>query len=209
MKRFLFVIATGALAAAPVAAAPPTLTLKSSSPTALYSGAVTLSGVLSTARTGQSVDIQAQECGQNAFKKIATVTTTTGGAYTSSVKPTLNTTYQAKQKGATSPQVTVKVVPKLTLRKTGSRPTRKFAVTLTSAQSFVGKYVLFQKRTSVKWKTVKKVTLTSVKPGTAPTQVTSQNFGVRIKGHPKVRVILVATQAGNCYLPATSNAVRS
>ena len=209
MKRFLFVFAVGVVAAAPVAAAPPTLTLKSSQPTALYGSAVTLSGVLSTARAGQSVDIQAQECGQNAFKKVATVTTTTGGGYSTSVKPTLNTIYQAKQKGSTSPQVTVKVVPKLTLRKTGSRPTRKFAVTLTSAQSFVGKYVVFQKRTSVKWRTVKKVTLTSVMTATAPTQVTSQSFAVRIKGHPKVRVILPAIQAGSCYLPATSNAVRS
>ena len=209
MKSLVFIAAAAALTAAPVAAAPPTITLKASATTVTYGGSTTLSGVLSTARSGEAVDIQAQECGQTAFKKVATATTTTGGAFSVAVKPTINSNYRAKQKGATSPQVAVKVAPLLRLKKTGSRPTRRFAVTLTSAQSFVGKYVVFQRRTSTKWRTIKKVTLTSVKTTTAPTQVTSQNFAARINRHPKVRVVLPAAQAGTCYLPAVSNSVRS
>jgi hypothetical protein len=210
MKKLVLATTIAALSAAPVAAAPPTVSLKASTPTVSYSGSTTLSGVLSTQRSGQSVDIQAQECGQTAFKRIASVTTTTGGAFSYVAKPTLNTNYQAKQKGATSPAVSIKVAPQLRLFKRSSpNASRRFGVTLTAGQSFVGKYVIFQKRGSTKWLNVKKVSFTSVMTTAAPTQVTSQNFAVRIKRHPKVRVLLPADQAGTCYLPAVSKAIRS
>ena len=209
MKRLLLVGAIAAVGATPVAAAPPTLTLKASSTVVRYGGSTTLSGALSTGKAGQSVDVQAQECGQNAFKKVTSVNTTTGGAFSVAVKPTINTTYQAKQKGATSPPVAVKVAPLLSVKKNGGTTVRRFTVTLTSAQSFVGKYVVFQRRGSKAWRTVKKVTLTTVAPTTAPTQVTTAKVSVRIARHPKVRVLLPAAQAGTCYLPATSAAVRS
>jgi hypothetical protein len=209
MKKLVLATILAALCAAPVAAAPPTLTLKASAVVVRYGATTTLSGVLSTQRTGQSVDLQGQECGQNAYKRITSVTTTSGGAFTYAAKPTTNTSYQAKQKGATSAAVAVKVAPQVRLvKRSSANPSRRFAVAITAAQSFVGKYVVFQKRGSTKWLTVKKVTLTSVMTTTAPTQVTSQNFALRIKRHPKVRVILPADQAGTCYLPAVSNAVR-
>jgi hypothetical protein len=210
MKKLLLATTLAALGAAPVAAAPPALTLKASALQVSYSASTTLSGVLSTQRTGQSVDIQAQECGQNAFKRLASVTTTAGGAFTYAAKPTTNTSYQAKQKGATSPAVAIKVAPQLQLvKRSSSGATRRFAVSLTAAQSFAGKSLVLQKRGSTKWLNVKKVTLASVVTTSAPTQVTSQNFALRIKRHPKVRVILPADQAGTCYAPAASKAIRS
>jgi hypothetical protein len=209
MKKFLLVAAIAALGATPVAAAPPTLTLKAAPTVVTYGGSTTLSGVLSTARTGQSVDIEAQECGQTAFKKLSSVSTTTGGNFSASVKPTINTNYEAKQKGATSPAVGVKVAPLLSLKKNGGTAKRKFTATLTSAQSFVGKYVVFQRRTSTKWRSLKKVTLATVAASTAPTQLTTAKFSFKLKGHPRVRVVLPATQAGTCYLAAKSAAVRS
>jgi hypothetical protein len=209
MKKLLLVGAVAVFVATPVAAAPPTLTLKATPTVVAYGGSTTLSGVLSSGKTGQSVDIQAQECGQNALKKLTSVNTTTGGAFAAAAKPAMKTTYQAKQKGATSPTVAVQVSPSLTLKKTGGKAVRRFTVTLTSAQSFVGKYVVFQRRGSTKWKTVKKVTLTTVAATTAPTQVTTAKFSARILRHPKVRVLLPAAQAGTCYLPAKSPSVRS
>ncbi len=209
MKKFLFIAAIAALGATPVAAAPPTLTLKATPTVVTYGGSTALSGVLSTQKAGQSIDVQAQACGQTAFKKVGSAVTTTGGAYSFTAKPTLNTSYRAKNKGATSAAVAVKVAPLLKVKKTGGVTTRRFLISLTSAQSFVGKYVVFQKRGSTKWLTVKKVTLTKVATTTAPTQVTSQKYSVKIKRHPKVRVILPAAQAGTCYLPAVSKAVRS
>ena len=206
MKKALLGLAIGALGVAPAAAAPPTVSLKAAPTVVSYGGATTLSGTLSTGRAGQSIDILAQECGQTAFKKVASATTTTGGGFSVAVKPTLNTTYEAKQKGATSPVAGVKVSPVVTVKKLSRG---KFSATVTAAQSFVGKYVVFQRRGSTKWRTVKKVTLTTVATTTAPTQVTTAKFSVRIVRHPKVRVLLPAAQAGSCYLPTKSPAVRS
>ena len=69
MKRLIFVATLAALSAAPVAAAPPTLTLKASPTVVAYGGTTTLSGVLSTQKTGQNVSIQGQDCGTGATRQ--------------------------------------------------------------------------------------------------------------------------------------------
>jgi hypothetical protein len=206
MRKAVPIFVLAALCAAPVAAAPPSLTLKAAPTVVAYAGASTLSGVLSTQKTGQAVDIQAQECGQTAFKKLASATTTTGGAYSYAAKPTMNTNYQAKLKGATSPAVAVKVAPVLSLKKLSLG---KFRVSVTAAQSFVGKYVVFQRFRNTKWVTLKKVTLASAKTTTTPTQVTSSTFRIKLPARLRVRAILPATQAATCYLPAKSKVIRS
>jgi hypothetical protein len=206
MKKLILSTALVALCAAPVAAAPPTVTLKASTAIVTYGSTTTLSGVLSSQKTAQSVDIQTQECGQSAYKRLASVRTTTGGAFSYVAKPTINTNYQAKQKGATSAAVAIKVGPLLTLRK---RAVGRFSVSVTAAQSLVGKYVVFQRVRSAKWVTLKKVTLRTVKPLTAPTQVSSASFRIKLPAGLKVRSILPATQAGTCYLPAKSKLIRS
>jgi hypothetical protein len=206
MKKLVLITALTALFAAPVAAAPPTLTLKAAPTVLSYGGSTMLSGVLSTQKVGQSVDIQAQECGQTAFKKLASATTTTGGAFSYAAKPTMNTTYQAKLKSATSPSVAVKVAPVLSLRKLALR---KFSVSVTAAQSFVGKLVVFQRLRNLKWVTLKRVAIATVKTTTAPTQVSSAGFRIKLPARLKVRAVLPATQAGTCYLPTKSGVVRS
>jgi hypothetical protein len=206
MRKALPIFVLAALCAAPVAAAPPSLTLKAAPTVVTYGGTSTLSGVLSTQKTGQSVDIQAQDCGQNAFKKVASATTTTGGAFSSAAKPTIDTNYQAKLKGATSPMVAVKVAPVLSLRKLSLG---KFSVSVTAAQSFVGKYVVFQRLRRTKWVSLKKVTLAIAKTTTAPTQVTSATFRIKLPARLRVRSILPAAQAATCYLGAKSKVIRS
>jgi hypothetical protein len=182
------------------------LTLKAAPTVVTYGGTSTLSGVLSTQKTGESVDIQAQDCGQNAFKKVASATTTTGGAFSYGAKPTIDTSYQAKLKGATSPAVAVKVAPLLTLKKLALG---KFSVSATAAQSFVGKYVVFQRLRRTKWVTLKKVTLATAKTTTAPTQVTSATFRIKLPARLRVRSILPAAQAATCYVGAKSKVIRS
>ena len=206
MRKLILVATLAALGAAPVAAAPPTLTLKAAPTVVTYGGTSTLSGVLSTQKTGESIDIQTQECGQNAFKKTASATTTTGGAFSYAAKPTINTTYQAKLKGSTSPSVAVKVAPVLTLKKLALG---KFSVSVTAAQSFAGKYVVFQRLRRLKWVTLKKVTLATAKTTTAPTQVTSATFKIKLPAKLRVRSILPAAQAATCYLGTKSKAIRS
>jgi hypothetical protein len=206
MKKALPIFVLAAMCAAPVAAAPPTLTLKAAPTVVTYGGTTTLSGVLSTQQTGQTIDIQTQECGQNAFKKTASATTTTGGAFSYAAKPTIDTTYQAKLRGSTSPSVAVKVAPVLTLKKLALG---KFRVSVTAAQSFVGKYVVFQRLRRTKWVTLKKVTLATAKTTTAPTQVTSASFKIKLPAKLRVRAILPAAQAATCYLGTKSKVIRS
>jgi len=206
MRKTFPILILAAICAAPVAAAPPALTLKVAPTVVVYGGSTTATGVLSTKKTGQAIDIQAQDCGQNAFKKVATATTTTGGVFSSTVKPTINTNYQAKNKGATSPTVAVKVTPLLSLQKLSLG---KFKVSVTAAQSFVGKYVVFQRLRKTKWVTLKKVTLATVATTTAPTQVTSATFKIKLPAKLRVRSILPATQAATCYLPVKSKVIRS
>src|SRR5205823_677817 len=206
MRKTIPTLVLVAMCAAPAAAAPPTLTLKAAPTVVAYGGSTTLTGVLSTKKAGQAIDIQAQDCGQNAFKKAATATTTTGGAFSAAVKATLNTNYQAKNKGATSPMVAVKVTPLLSLQKLSLG---KFKVSVTAAQSFVGKYVVFQRLRNTKWVTLKKVTLATVATTTAPTQVTSSTFKIKLPAKLRVRSILPATQAATCYLPVKSKVIRS
>src|SRR4051794_28930239 len=206
MRKTFPILILAAICAAPVAAAPPTLTLKVAPTVVTYQGSTTVTGVLSTKKVGQAIDIQAQDCGQNAFKKVVTATTTTGGAFSSAVKPTINTGYQAKNKGATSPTVAVKVTPLLSLQKLSLG---KFKVSVTAAQSFVGKYVVFQRLRNSKWVSLKKVTLATVATTTAPTQVTSTTFKIKMPARLRVRSVLPATQAATCYLPVKSKAIRS
>jgi len=206
MKKLILVACLAALCAAPVAAAPATLTLKASPSLVVYGGSTTLSGVLSTQASGQRIDIQGQECGQPAFKKVATVTTTTGGAFTYAAKPTINTNYQAKQRKVTSPTAAVQVAPVLKLKKLARN---KFSVSATAAQSFVGKYVVFQRLRRTKWVSLKKVTLATVTPGTKPTEVSSATFRIKMPLGLRIRAVLPATQAATCYHGTKSNTARS
>jgi len=206
MKRLVWIAILAAFCAAPVAAAPPTLTLKASPTLVAYGGSTTLSGVLSTLKSGQHVDIHGQDCGKGGFKKVTTVTTTGGGAFTYAAKPTMNTNYQAKQKTFASPTVAVLVGPVVTLKKLSRN---HFSVSVTAAQSFVGKYAVFQRLRRLKWVSLKKVTLATVTPGTKPTQVSSASFTIKMPPGLRVRAVFPATQAATCYLGAKSRAIRS
>jgi hypothetical protein len=200
-----------ALAAVPAAAAPPTLTLKATPAIVTYGGSTALSGTLLPAKANQKVGISSQDCGQGAFKTQANVKTTATGGFTAAQSPTMNENYQAKSGRTTSPTVSVKVAPLVDLKVTGGALFRKFNATVTAAQTFNGKYVVFQRRNARKhkWVTIKKVTLTTQTNGKPPTIITSGAFTVRIIGHPLARLILPAAQAGTCYLSAKSKAVKS
>jgi hypothetical protein len=206
MRKTILILLLAAMCVAPAAAAPPTVTLKAAATVVAYGGSTTLSGVLSTKKAGQTIDIQGQDCGQTAFKKVATATTTAGGVFSYAAKPTIDTNYQAKNKGATSSTVSVKVAPVLSLQKLSLG---KFKVSVTAAQSFVGKYVVFQRLRNSKWVTLKKVTLATVATTTAPTQVTASTFKIKLPTKLRVRSILPAAQAATCYLPAKSKVIRS
>lgn len=201
---------------ATVAAAPAVVSLAAAPSVVTYGAKTTLSGTISTQPTGEKVDILAQVAGENAYKVIATVTTTTGGAFSYAVAPAKNTSYEARAKPAglasiTSSAVTVKVRPKVGLTR---RSLHHFKVSVTAADSFVGKYVVFQRfiASTAKWKTIKSVQLKVMLQSALPlpgTFVSTSTFTVNLKKGYKVRAILAPSQAGSSYLAASSPVIRS
>jgi plastocyanin len=181
-----------------------------------YGAKTTLSGTISTQPSGEKVDILAQVAGENAYKLIATVTTTADGAFSYAVAPAKNTTYEARTKLAglapiTSADVPVKVRPQVGLRRLSLH---RFKVSVTAADSFVGKYVVFQRYISSTgtWRTVKSVQLKAMVPTAIPlpgTLVSTSTFTVNLKQGYKVRAILAPSQAGSSYLAASSPTIRS
>jgi plastocyanin len=191
-----------------VQAAPASVTLQATKRLITYGAATTLSGIVSNTQPNERVTIAAQPCGATAFSPLATLTTTAGGAYSYAAKPLLTTTFQSKWKNASSPALVVKVRPALRLTRLAAT---RFAVRVSAAQSFAGKYAYFQRySTSVsRWVTVRRVTLRSTTLGVAPTVVSRAAFRSRVKRRLRVRVLMPQAQVGACYAPGASNTVRS
>lgn len=183
-----------------------TVTLSASRNTVRYGGSVTLSGAVSSQQAGEAVTVTAQECGKPAFTRLDAATTTAGGNWALTVKPTINTTYQVRWRTAESATTLVKVMPAIRLTRSGGR----FTVRVTAAQAFTGKLVTFQRYRAVvrRWVTVKRATLRSATTPSAGTMVTSTRFRARVRRGWRVRVFLPQSQAGTCYRAAPSNTLR-
>jgi plastocyanin len=187
-----------------VRAAAPGVTIAASPRLVTYLGATTLSGAVSTAQPNARVAVRSQACGSTSFAALATVTTTTGGAWTLGARPLRTTVYEAQWRGV-SARTTVTVRPRVTVRKL----TRgRFAVRVSAAQAFGGKIAVLQRRTSTgAWVRVRYVTL-RVMGGTAPTVISGANVRVNIRVGTRVRAVIGAGQVAPCYAAGTSNIVR-
>lgn len=188
-------------------AAPDTLSAAASPPIVVYGGHVALAGTLSSLQTGQSVDVLEQRCGSSAQGKTTTVMTVTGGTYSASIAPVITTTYAARVKLTTSPNVVVKVRPRVKLAKVAAH---KYSVRVTAANKLVGKYAGFQRFNAAtgRWVAVKVVPLRTV-TGAGLAVTTSATFRSTVKPLLRVRAVLSQAQVGSCYLPGTSNTIKS
>jgi plastocyanin len=185
----------------------PTSSLTVTPKTALFGRKVTLAGTLASLQSGQSVQVLAQQCGAST-STIATVTTTTGGAFSYQPQPLKQTAYSVKSHNATSSALTVKVLPRIRLAKIARH---RYSVHVFAAESFGGKYATFQRyRSGLKrWVKVKLVLLRANASGVAPTVITSTAFRSGIKAGLRVRLVLGQAAVGSCYLPGRSNTIRS
>jgi plastocyanin len=189
-----------------VTAAPESLTLAAAPQRVVYGAKVTLSGTLSTHKTGENVDVLAQACGASAATKLMTVQTTTNGAFSAIVQPLMNTTYTTKVRNTTSNAATGSVRPSLRL---GKLAPHRYSLRVSAAQSFAGKYASFQRYNGTRWVAVKTVLLRANTTGVAPTVLSTATFRSAIKARLRVRVVLGTAQVGTCYLPGISNTIRS
>jgi hypothetical protein len=186
------------LASVGTAATPRTVTISASRPSLVFGKSVTLSGKVSDSTAGQNVSVLAEPAGTTAFAALATVQTVLGGHWSEVVKPTIETSYQAKWKSATSSTVTVKVRPQITLALI-SQATGRFSTNVSAARSFAGKFVLVQRLTSTGVATLKRVTLDAN---------SAASFRVRLHvGRSRLRVVMPTSQTAPGYITGTSNVV--
>jgi plastocyanin len=190
-----------------VKAAGPSVTLAAKPATVTYGAATTLSGKVSTNAAGEKVVVLGQECGKPVFSSIATVNTTGGGNFSTTAMPAKNTTYQAKWKTSTSPNVAVKVRPRIQLAKLTAH---KYRVRVRAAESFAGKLAEFQRfnKATGTWVRVRRVALKAI-AFTPPTQISGATFRSKIKAGRKVRILLRTSQVAPCYVGGHSNVIKS
>ena len=172
----------------------------------VFGGKVTLSGTLADKQPGESVQVLELQCG--ATTALATIKSTTGGAFTYSAQPLRQTAYSVRVKNANSSAATARVTPSLRL---GKLARHRYALHISAAVSFAGKLATFQRYSKAKkrWVKVKRVLLQADTTGVAPTVITSATFRSGIKAKQRVRVTLGAKQVGACYLAGRSNTIRS
>jgi hypothetical protein len=176
-------------------ASPQSVTISLSRPIVVYGDSVTLSGKVSNSKVGEKVDVLAEPSGATSFSTLGSVTTTAGGHWTDVVKPTIETSFEAKWKSATSSMVTVKVRPLITLTLV-SLSTRTFSTKVTAARAFTGKFVLVQRLSSSGVTTLKKVILDAN---------SSATFRVRLHhGRSRLRVVMPTSQTAPGYITGKS-----
>jgi plastocyanin len=175
---------------------PPSVSLGVSVPIITFGDQTTISGTVSSAKTGEAVQVLAQPYGSSA-QLITTLVTGASGVFTYTTQPTLLTSYSVKWKTATSQPVTVQVRPRLTLAHTSA--TRLFA-RVTATPSFAGRSIYLQRRSQFgQW-----VTVTKLKLG--PNSGRSFKAPHR-KGRFTYRVYMTTNQAGAGYLDTWSKSV--
>jgi plastocyanin len=178
---------------------PPTLTLAVSSQYVVYGDKVTLSGVVSNHKGGESVTIYYQPYPQPNLIQKATVLTAADGSYSLIVSPAIATNYQASWKGAYATPTSVQVQPKLTLGRNNG-----WIIHAAAGVSFAGRGVQLQRlnRLTGQWVTLRKVLLNS-------------KSSARVLLNPKLpkglnelRVTMSVNQAGAGFLGAISPPVK-
>jgi plastocyanin len=193
-----------------------TVTIAVAPTAATYGKTATVSGAVSTGKAGEKVDIFAFRCLDQIVKRVATVTTKSGGAYNFPVHPPITTWYSARYGAPTgtvvSPSAMLGVRPFMTLKKNSPG---KFTVEVAAGQSLVGKAVAFQRylpKRKRKWVTVRTLTLqhkTGSDTPVAGTVVSSQSFTSKLKKGLRVRAVLPPAQAVPCYVAASSKTIKT
>jgi plastocyanin len=182
-----------------VRGAPPQVTLATSAPVVKFGTQVTLSGVVSNKKAGETVTIVALPFGQTTKQVVATLQTTTGGAFSFAVTPQLNTSYQAQWKGLES-SVGVQVQPLIKLPFVSRSGYFHFYVT--AGQSFAGRFVYLQRYTLLRtWINVRRLQL-----GHQSGRIMGMKFARSVipRGRWSIRIYMPATEMPGGYIDSWS-----
>jgi plastocyanin len=183
-----------------VRGAPPQVSLVASAAVVKFGASVTLSGAVSTKKAGESITLVQLPYGQTTKQVVATLQTTTGGAFSFNVTPQVSTTYQAQWPNRSESSVTVQVQPMIKLPFVSKSGYFHFYVT--AASSFAGRTVYLQRFTLAhQW-----VNIRALKLGAKSGRLMSVKFVRSIvpRGRWSIRVFMAATEMGGGYLDSWS-----
>jgi plastocyanin len=178
---------------------PPQVTLATSAPVVKFGSQVTLTGTVTSKKSGETVTLVALPFGQTTKQVVATLQTTTNGAFSFTLAPQLNTTYQAQWKTLES-SVIVQVQPLIKLPFVSRSGYFHFYVT--AGQSFAGRSVYLQRFTLARtWVNVRKLQL-----GQKSGRIMSVRFVRRLvpRGRWSVRIYMPASEMPGGYVDSWS-----
>jgi plastocyanin len=177
---------------------PPSLSLAASQPMVVAGQTITLTGVVSTRRAGESVTLFHAPYGQTSLIQLAVVLTGAGGTYSYATTPSILTSYEARWRSAISAQVAVQVKPRVTFLPRG----RRFYTQVSApGASFFRRFVYLQRRSPLgQWVSVRKLVL-----GPRSGRI----FSIpRLRVFAVYRIFLTVNQAGPGYLDSHSGTQR-
>ena len=176
---------------------PGAATITASRPVVVYGARVTLSGTISPAKGGVTVELLSRPYPEQGFAKVATVASEPNGSYAFALPPQIRTEYKVQfTDGSTrgeSATVAVAVRPKVTLAVKSVRGgTATLRTGVVSGLTYAGKPLLLQRRNSEGgWTTVRTITLGQFSAATVKVKLPSATT--------RWRTYLQASQAGGGY----------
>ncbi|MBA2742243.1 MAG: hypothetical protein H0U46_09555 [Actinobacteria bacterium] len=171
--------------------------------------AVDLFGSVDNGKAGETVDIQAKDCGSSFFRAVEGTETRQGGGWSTQYYPGITTTLRAVWNETSSTQTTVRQRARVSLVR---RPSgRKLYVAAGGRRSFWRKRVQIQRQQGSRWVTLKTIVLTetSAMGGYYASSGAGAEFTVAVPKGTLLRAVLPRSQAPPCYLPGVSKTVRT
>lgn len=168
---------------------------------------VRLFGSIDSNKAGETIEIQAKDCGSTAFRLVAGTTTESGGAWSTNYFPGINTRVRAVWDDVASPQIAIRVRVYVTLRTVPG--TRRLRAAVSADRSFWRKRVEIQQldRRLGSWRRLQTIRLTrTANPGGG--SYTYQDFVPRVARGTALRAVMPLSQARPCYLAGTSTTLR-
>jgi hypothetical protein len=174
---------------------------------------VRLFGSIDNDRAGESIAIQAKDCGSTVFRLVAGATSESGGAWSTMYWPAANTTLRAVWDDVASRQIAVRVRVSVGLSR--RRDGRSLRVGAGGVDNFWRKRVEIQRfeRRLGTWRRLRTVVLTDSggNPGSGPSTGLSGSLAYFVPRVPRgtlLRAVMPLSQAKPCYLAGTSATLR-
>ena len=167
----------------------------------------TLYGSVDSAKAGESVTIQARDCGQQSFRVVFGAMTHDGGGWSTNFYPGITTTVRAVWKDATSTPVDIRQAARVTLSKHLAGELRVFVSGRKSFWRKRAQIEWFDRRVG-RWRLARSVLLTRTS-GSFGSATTWAKFKPKLPKGTLVRAVFPLSQSRPCYLAGTSTAIRT